>query len=136
MAVVIRQKGKKLALAAVTVELAVVSPVMFAMLFGIIEFGWLFTVRHTMVNAAREGARVGAIQGTDASDVEARVIELLAPMGLEDKVTIAITEATTDEPNVSVLLTVPQANVSLVGNFFGFEQGTISAFASMRREGM
>jgi len=133
---VIRQKGKKLALAAVTVELAVVSPVMFAMLFGIIEFGWLFTVRHTMVNAAREGARVGAIQGTDASDVEARVIELLAPMGLEDKVTIAITEATTDEPNVSVLLTVPQANVSLVGNFFGFEQGTISAFASMRREGM
>ncbi|MEP0847725.1 MAG: pilus assembly protein [Phycisphaerae bacterium] len=132
----IRQKGKKLALAAVTVELAVVSPVMFAMLFGIIEFGWLFTVRHTMVNAAREGARVGAIQGTDASDVEARVIELLAPMGLEDKVTIAITEATTDEPNVSVLLTVPQANVSLVGNFFGFEQGTISAFASMRREGM
>lgn len=132
----IRRKGKKLALAAVTVELAVVSPVMFAMLFGIIEFGWLFTVRHTMVNAAREGARVGAIQGTDASDVEARVIELLAPMGLEDKVTIAITEATTDEPNVSVLLTVPQANVSLVGNFFGFEQGTITAFASMRREGM
>lgn len=132
----IRRKGKKLALAAVTVELAVVSPVMFAMLFGIIEFGWLFTVRHTMVNAAREGARVGAIQGTEASDVEARVIELLAPMGLEDKVTIAITEATTDEPNVSVLLTVPQANVSLVGNFFGFEQGTITAFASMRREGM
>lgn len=131
-----RRKGKRLALAAVTVELAVVSPVMFAMLFGIIEFGWLFTVRHTMVNAAREGARVGAIQGTDASDVEARVIELLAPMGLEDKVTIAITEATTDEPNVSVLLTVPQANVSLVGNFFGFEQGTITAFASMRREGM
>lgn len=121
---------------AVTVELAVVSPVLFAMLFGIIEFGWLFTVRHTMVNAAREGARVGAIQGTDAADIEARVTQLLDPMNLTGKVAIAITEATVADPAVTVELSVPQADVSLVGNFFGFDQGTIRATASMRREGM
>lgn len=123
-------------LAAATVELAVVSPVIFAMLFGIIEFGWLFTVRHTMVNAAREGARVGAIQGMDADDIRARVVELLAPMNLEDRVSIVIEEATSEDPTVSVTLTVPQAEVSLVGNFFGFEMGTVRAFASMRKEGM
>ncbi len=132
----IRARGRRLALATVTVELAVVSPVMFAMLFGIIEFGWLFTVRHTMVNAAREGARVGAIQGTELGDIEARITEMLAPMGLDGKVSSNIVEATIDEPTVTVTLTVPQAAVSLVGNFFGFEMGTVEAFASMRKEGM
>lgn len=121
---------------AVTVELAVTAPLMFAMLFGIIEFGWLFTVQHTMVNAAREGARLGSLQGVTVEEIEDRVKEFLAPMKLENKVTVDVDEATTEDPVVTVTLTVPQADVSLVGNFFGFEMGTVKGVAAMRKEGL
>jgi Flp pilus assembly protein TadG len=135
-----RMSGKKLVgrtrRAAAAVELAVVSPLLLAMLFGIIEFGWLFTVQHTMVNAAREGARLGVLQGSSVEDIEQRVQEYLQPMGLDDDVAIDITEATIDDPFVRVSLTVPREEVSLVGNFFGFEGGTVEGAATMRKEGM
>lgn len=130
-----KQAGRKRR-GAVTVELAVAAPLMFAMLFGIIEFGWLFTVQHTMVNAAREGARLGSLSGVTIAEIEERVDQFLAPMNLETKVTTTVTEATTDEPVVTVTLTVPQADVSLVGNFFGLTMGTVTGTASMRKEGL
>jgi Flp pilus assembly protein TadG len=93
------------------VELAIVSPLLFAMLFGIIEFGWLFTAQHTMVNAAREGARLGVLQGSTVEEVQQRIREFLAPMRLEDKVTMEISEATIDDPFFRVRLTVPREDV-------------------------
>lgn len=128
--------NKKLRIAAVAVELAVCAPVMFAMLFGIIEFGWLFTVRHTMVNAAREGARFGSLSGVDADEIEARVRESLDPMGLNSHASVNISEAEPDDPVVTVEVTIPQAEVSLVGDFFHFNMGTLRGVASMRKEGM
>lgn len=130
-------RGKKRARrGAAAVELAVVSPLLFAMLFGIIEFGWLFTAQHTMVNAAREGARLGCLQGSTAEEIEARTRSLLAPLGLDDVVTIEVTEATVDDPFVTVRCTVPRETVSLVGNFFGFVGGQLEGTATMRKEGM
>jgi len=137
---VIRLKGKRprghLRRATAVVELAVVSPLLFAMLFGIIEFGWLFTVQHTMVNAAREGARLGVLQGADMIEVEAETRQFLAPMGLESQVSVEISEATVDDPFVRVRLWMPREDVSLVGNFFGFSGGTVEGAATMRKEGM
>ena len=135
-----RKNGKKrcgrLRSAVVTVELAVVAPLMFAMLFGIIEFGWMFTVQHTMVNAAREGARLGVLQGTTVSEIESEAMSYLSAMGLDSSVAIDVTEATIDDPHVTVQLTVPREDVSLVGNFFGFSGGTVEGVAIMRKEGM
>ncbi len=135
-----RTGGKKhrtgLQRAAAAVELAVVSPLLFAMLFGIIEFGWLFAVQNTLVNAAREGARLGILQGVTADEIETRTLQFLQPMGLEERVTIEITEATTDDPFVTVRITVPREDVSLVGSFFGFVGGTVEGTATMRKEGM
>jgi Flp pilus assembly protein TadG len=116
------------------VELAIVSPLLFAMLFGIIEFGWLFTVQHTMVNASREGARVGVLQGATVEEIEATTREFLAPMGLNDRVTINITEAIPSDPFVTVQVTVPREEVSLVGNFFGFSGGMLEGTTTMRQE--
>ncbi len=127
---------RRLRRAAVAVELAVMAPVMFAMLFGIIEFGWLFSVRNTLINSAREGARLGALQGVTVSEIEARVTTYLEPMGLDTHATIDVVEPTTDDPILTVTVRVPQADVSLVGDFFGFTMGTIEGVASMRREGM
>ena len=116
------------------VELAVVSPVMFALLFGIIEFGWLFTAQHTMVNASREGARIGVLRGATADEMEETARTFLAPMGLDDQVTIAVTEGTVDDPFVTVQITVPREDVSLVGNFFGFSGGMLEGTTTMRQE--
>lgn len=122
--------------AAAVVELAVISPVLLTMLFGIIEFGWLFTVRQTMVNAAREGARLGALAGVSASEVEDRARELLEPLNIDSACTVNVTTPTPANPTVTVQITIPRATVSLLGNFFGFTSGTIEGTASMRREGM
>ena len=134
-----RRPGKRLAdrvrRGAAVVELAIVSPVLLAMLFGIIEFGWLFTVQHTMVNASREGARVGILQGVTVAEIEATTRAFLEPMGLNDSVMVTITEATVADPFVTVQVTVPREEVSLVGDFFGFVGGTLEGTTTMRQEG-
>lgn len=131
-----RMKLSRKRRAAVAVEMAVISPLMFSILFGIIEFGWLFTVRHTMVNAAREGARLGALPSVSGDEIEERTLEFLEPLGIDDICTITVTEPTEEDPTVTVLISAPRSSVSLVGNFFGWTTGTIEGTASMRREGM
>ncbi|HTG48038.1 MAG TPA: TadE/TadG family type IV pilus assembly protein [Actinomycetota bacterium] len=49
---------------AAAVEFAIVAPLLFILVFGIIDFGFGFHAWNAIENAAREGARVGA---TDAS---------------------------------------------------------------------
>lgn len=127
---------KMLRLGAVAVEMAIVTPLLLAMLFGIIEFGWLFTVRSTMVNAAREGARLGALEGVTETEIVSRTSELLVPMHIDDNCSVTVTMPTDENPTVTVNVAAPRSSVSLVGNFFGFTSGTINGSASMRREGM
>ena len=45
------------------VEFALITPLMFALVFGIIEFGWLFRSHLTVYYATLEAARNGAIAG-------------------------------------------------------------------------
>jgi Flp pilus assembly protein TadG len=131
----VKTQGGKRRRGAAAVEMAVIAPVLVVLLFGIIEFGWMFAVRNSMLNAAREGARLGALQGYTSSDVYGRVQEMLTPMGLNDKVTINIQEPTESNPVITVSLTVPQTDVSLVSNLFDLN-GNVRATASMRKEGM
>ncbi len=48
-----------------TLELALVLPILILLLFGIMEFGRIFNASLTIAQAAREGARVGAVGGSD-----------------------------------------------------------------------
>lgn len=132
----VRARSGRLARATVAVEMAVVTPLLLTMLFGIIEFGWLFTVRSSLVNAAREGARLGALPGSTEGDIDTRVNELLNSLNLDDNASINVTMPTSDDPVVTVVVSVPRAQVSLVGNFFGFTSGTVEGSASMHAEGM
>ena len=72
--------GRPRARAAAIVEFAVVSPLLLTILFGIIEYGYIFLVRQTLQNAAREGARIAVLQTTTEpyTDVVERVNELIA----------------------------------------------------------
>lgn len=53
------------------VEFAVIAPVFFLLVFGIIEFGRLMMVRQAMTNAAREAGRKASLATTlNAADVD------------------------------------------------------------------
>lgn len=49
-----------------TVEFALISPLLFILALGIMEFGWLFRSYMTVNFATREGARAGALMGSMA----------------------------------------------------------------------
>jgi Flp pilus assembly protein TadG len=57
---------------AAAVEFALVAVLLFMLIFGIIEFGFAFHAWDATSNAAREGARVGAVNPNVAT-IEARV---------------------------------------------------------------
>ena len=64
---------------AAAVELAVVLPLLLTLVFGIIEFGWVFMVRETLVNSSREGARVAVLQGSTEQDIRDQVSASMNP---------------------------------------------------------
>ncbi|MBM7557196.1 TadE/TadG family type IV pilus assembly protein [Halanaerobacter jeridensis] len=64
------------------VELALVLPVLLLVLFGIVEFGRIFHSYLVIANAARVGARVGAIENNDSQIVSA-VNNAVAPSNFD-----------------------------------------------------
>jgi Flp pilus assembly protein TadG len=60
---------------AAAVEFAIVAPLLFILVFGIIDFGFGFHAWNAIENAAREGARVGATDasGNATTNITARV---------------------------------------------------------------
>ena len=65
---------------ATLVEFALISPLLFVMLFGIVELGLGLRDQLTMSNAVTSGARIGSVTGTKTADivildaVEARLV--------------------------------------------------------------
>ena len=51
------------------VEFALVAPLFLLFLFGMIEFGRMVMVQQVLTNAAREGARIAALDGATATSV-------------------------------------------------------------------
>lgn len=127
--------GKKRRRGAATVEMAVVTPLLLTMLFGIIEYGWVFTVKQGLTTAAREGARTAALPGSTEEDIRSRVASFLAPLGLTTY-QVELTRATAENPTETVHVTVPYADVTLVGCYFGSTSYNLGAQVSMRKEGV
>ncbi len=129
--------GSRRARAAAVVEFAVVSPLLMAVLFGIIEYGYVFMVRQTLTNAAREACRVAVLQTTAEpySEVTSRVDDIMAPTGLTTY-SVAMTHWTIADPTEAVTVSIPYADVSLLGNFFGERSGDLVGTCSMRKEGV
>lgn len=129
-----RSKDRR-ARAAAIVEFAVVLPLLMTILFGIIEYGWVFMVRQTMQNAAREGCRQAVLQTTTEpyTSVTQRVNDIMGTTGMT---TFAITMDHADDESCmeTVTVTIPYDDVAIVG-FFPSKEGSLTASASMRKEG-
>ena len=63
------------------VEFAMVAPVFFLLVFGLIELGRMVMVQQSLTNAVREGCRTAALATTtDNSEVEMAVRDFLQPV--------------------------------------------------------
>ena len=58
---------------AAAVEFAVVAPLFFLMVFGMIEFGRMIMVQQIITNASREGARMAVLDGATTTSVQTAV---------------------------------------------------------------
>jgi len=122
------------------VEFAIVVPVFFAFIIGIIEVGRGMMVNHLLLNAAREGCRTGVLSGKTTSDITGRVSSVLSTQGVSGITTTvtvnsqsvdASTAVSNDE--ISVTVSVPVANVTWVPGMH-FLSGTLRGKYSLRRE--
>lgn len=123
-----------------TVEFAVVVPVFFLFVFGIIEIGRGLMVTHLLTNAARAGCREGVLEKKSTADITAAVNAVLNGQGLSgtsisvtvnDKSADASTAVSQDE--ITVVVTVPVANVTwLPGG--GYLNGKLTGQYNLRRE--
>ena len=78
---------------AAAVEFALIASILFLFIFGIIEFGRIFSELEVLTSAAREGARAAAVRGT-ADDVEAAVTNSAAPYSVD---TTPVADKTCDD---------------------------------------
>jgi Flp pilus assembly protein TadG len=62
------------------VEMALVTPILIGLLTGVTDLGYLYNHRLVLTNAAREGARVGALGRTEAQ-VRAAVVAYMQDSG-------------------------------------------------------
>jgi Flp pilus assembly protein TadG len=119
--------------------MAVVAPLLLTMLFGILEFGWMFMVRETVTNTARECCRLATLQGTTDADVLARFNTAMAGTNV-DPAPAMLNVARTGEGDaqvVTVTITVPYSQVSITGltGFLGITTNNLVSSCSMRVEG-
>ena len=133
-----RRPGKaQLRRGTAVVEMAVVTPLLLLLIFGIMEFGWVFMMEQTITNATREAARVAILQGSTDTDVRTRFTQAMAPTGITvDTSMLTISRTTGESPIVTVKASMPYSKVSLVGSLLGLNLSKmIGSTCSMRAEG-
>jgi Flp pilus assembly protein TadG len=130
-------RGKR---GAALLEMAVVAPLMFLLVLGVIEYGWLLLKSQQLANAARVGARTGARYGASSADITASVSSVMTTMGLSGSgYTLTTTPADPASLGAGGLLTVQvsvtYANIDALGIVFIPTPTTIRGRVVMAREG-
>jgi len=122
------------------VEFVLVLPIFLLLLFAIIDFGMGFHAWLTVTNSAREGARLGAVRGTQAQIVT-RVQDTSDSLD-QSNMTITVTNAQ-GTPGSSVIVDVDYdyTLITPLDNILGIISGgsvgpsvTFSSTADMRLE--
>ncbi len=121
----------------VIVEFALLLPLFITLIFAIIEFGSAWYSKQMLVNASREGARMGALfEGVDDSQVEVFVANVLNQAGYPGAVNVTSTGAS---GSTGALVTVSidgNHNLPVLGSLVPGvpEAMTLNATTVMRHE--
>jgi Flp pilus assembly protein TadG len=123
---------------AAVVEFAVLAPILFLLIFGMIEYGRMVMVQQLITNAAREGARVAILDGMTNDDVEDAVQDKVG-----GAITILDTDVTTDPADITtaaagaaitVTVGVNFSDVSWLPDALWLGGKRLTASSAMRRE--
>ena len=134
-----------------TVEMALVTPFLVLLTFGIIELGWYLHLAQVVHNAARHGARAAVRAENSNAQVEAAVLSCLSnDAGIDSAAaTVQITrlslageeqyQITSLDENeqgqpVRVTVTVDYSQIGILTNMLGLQGGSLSCFVVMRRQ--
>ena len=122
---------------AAAVEFALVAPVFFLLVFGLIEYGRMVMVQQMLTNASREGARHAVLDGATSTEVTTIVNDYLS----SGSVTGATVTVTPNPPTnaefgdpVTVAVSVPFSQVSWLPSPMYLGGKTLAASTIMRRE--
>ncbi|MCL4500302.1 MAG: pilus assembly protein [Deltaproteobacteria bacterium] len=129
----------------VAVEFIFLLPILLLIVVGIIEFGHLFAVRHTLTNASREGARAAVVYndmvGTPAritfadTQAKAAVNKYLQDTQFAGAWTVTDTVAGSNSGDlVKVTVTAPGSLLLLDTFIPALKNVTVSAETTMRME--
>ena len=122
---------------AAVVEFAIVAPVFFLLVFGMIEYGRLVMVQQILTNASREGARRAVLDGATTAEVTTAVTTYLTNARISGS-SVAVSP---NPPNtaafgapVTVTVSVPFNQVSWLPSPIFLGGQTMTAASVMRRE--
>ncbi len=120
---------------AAAIEFAFVIPVLLLILTGIIQLGALLFLQSNMGDVARDTARRLAVGEITAAEAPSYAVGKLVSWGGTFTVTAAMPDP--NDPNdrdITVRVSVPIADVSLVDIVGVFQTGDITAGSTMRQE--
>lgn len=129
--------------AAVTVEMALITPVLFTLLFGILQVGYAFVVQHALQDAAREGCRVATLRTRSNSVATTTVNTYLQSLGInpaKTTTTILVNGAAGEVSTakaadvVQVKISMALADATLFPGFFSNYTGTMKGVVTLRCE--
>jgi Flp pilus assembly protein TadG len=120
------------------VEFALVAPIFFLVVMGVIEIGRAIMVQQHLTNASREGARVAGKDSTmSASDVQSAVNNYLSGAGISGATTTVspnVLSGVLDGEPVTVSVSVSYSQVSWVPSPWFFQDTTLGAATVMTRQ--
>ncbi len=125
---------------AATIEFAIVGPVFLFILLGLVEVGRALMVQSLLINAARDGARVGVLEGKGNTDITNAVNTGLSGLGISgDSVQVQVNGVTADastasaNDEITVTVSVPVSSITWLP-VPRFLSGTIYGQYTLRRE--
>lgn len=127
-----------------TVQMVLILPVLAMLTFGIIDFGYYFFVKNTLVGAAQAGVRAAIPQTAQNADVTTAVDNVMRAAGISTAdytVTVTPADITTaasqSKVNVKVSTTWGQVGFTSLSIPYGgiSNSKSISGSASMLKEG-
>jgi Flp pilus assembly protein TadG len=123
--------------AAAAVEFAIVAPVFFLLILGMVEYGRMVMVQQVITNASREGARRAVLDGTTTAEVQT-VVQAYMTSGSISGATVTVApnppnDAEFGDP-VTVTVSIPFSQVSWLPSPMYLGGKTLTASTVMRRE--
>jgi Flp pilus assembly protein TadG len=121
------------------VEFAMVSPFLFALLLGMMEFGRVLVAHQVVTSAARTGAREAILPGATTTTVNNAVAAVagssLFPLNSITAVCSTNPASASAGTTITVTVSVPMSGISALGQSWFGPEYRVTSVASMRKEG-